>query len=384
MKKFIFITILIFNISFSLTPDEALKILERAIISSKKTHIKVNQKIATILICSEMETRIDNIFKLPKEKLYVVSVLGNVALEPEIASVEYSLIQLQSPLVVIMGHYNCRIIGEILKGKSTEKSINSIVETLNNSIERAGMIYGTNYSETLFKQSIVLNVYNSMENLIKNSRIVKELISMQKIKVVGAIYNENKGNVEWLGEHPMQKEIMDGSYNSLEFLAFYKENQKKTEVKQPSTPQLTEENKNQENKKIKTKKEVSGNKSEVKVKETNIDFLFDKKIASPRKPAYITIRISTYPEANISDLTVYAEELNTKKKSLVFKLPELKIINGTAQAQFYFAGRIFKRNLYLKKGTYRIVANISIFKDRKLLEKKVFPVSREENVIRLY
>lgn len=386
MKKIIFTFLLIFNLSFSLTPDEALKLLEKATISSKKVSAPTIQKIATLLSCSEMEVKINNIFNLPKEKLYIVNVLGNVALEPEIASIEYSLVQLQLPLIVVIGHYNCQIIDKVLKGKITENTINSIVETLNTSIEKAGMIYGTNYSETLFKQSVVLNVYNSMENLVKNSSIIKELIKMQKVKVIGAIYNEKRGIIEWLGEHPMQKEIIDGSYNSLEFLAFYKERQTKKNDTGELSSIKTEKVKNIDTKPAKNlKAESKVEKQEIKPKKTNIYFIMDKKVASPRKPAYITIRLSTFQEASFSELTVYAEDTRTGKRTLVFRLPKMKIINGLAQAQFYFAGRIFKKNLYLNKGNYRIVANVKLFNRKNtLIETKTFPLSKEENIIRLY
>ncbi len=115
MKKFIFV-IFISNFLFSLTPDEAFKILEKSAIASKPVgQLKAVQKVATLLTCSDMEIKINDVFKLPKEKIFSVNVLGNVALEPEIASIEYSLIQLQSPLVVVIGHYNCHIINDAIK-----------------------------------------------------------------------------------------------------------------------------------------------------------------------------------------------------------------------------------------------------------------------------
>ncbi len=383
MKKFIFV-IFISNFLFSLTPDEAFKILEKSAIASKPVgQLKAVQKVATLLTCSDMEIKINDVFKLPKEKIYSVNVLGNVALEPEIASIEYSLIQLQSPLVVVIGHYNCHIINDAIKGNVKSDSINAIVENLNTSIERAGMIYGTNFSEILYKQSIILNVYNSMENLLKKSRIIKDLINMQKLKIVGAIYNEKKGSIEWLGEHPMQKEIMQGTYNSLEFLAFYKEKQsQKTPIKTTTIVNSNIKSISVEKKQL--KKVTIEKPKEEKKKNTTVSFIMSKNTASPRKPVYITIRVSTAIDATEAELTIYAVNLSTGEKSIVFRLPELKIVNGIAQAQFYFAGRKFKKNLYLKKGNYRITANIKTFKNKKLIENRTYPSKNKENVITLY
>ncbi|MCX7820742.1 MAG: hypothetical protein N2258_03605 [Brevinematales bacterium] len=374
MKKFLFFSflILIFKITFSVSPDDAIEILKR---SSKSQKIIIpektskNQVVASILLCSDMDTKVNTIFNITKDKIYTVNVLGNVALEPEIASLEYSLVQLESPLIVVLGHYPCDIVNDVLKSNIKENTIQSIKETLDSSTERAKLIYGTNYSDTLYKQSIVLNVYYSMENIIKNSKIVKNLIETKKIKIIGAIYNEKTGFIEWLNEHPMQQEVVDGTYNSLEFLAMYKDKLKTKEVKNKEEKQTAKK----EEIKIPEKQDKIKQQPPIKeeiIKTTSINFIIDKLTASPRKPTYITMVLNTFKNAKKIKLQVYALNTLTSQQNLVFSLPSLKVINGRAQAQFYFAGRKFKRNLYLPKGKYKILARYSVFAGDKIIETK--------------
>ncbi len=383
MKNFFLfiISVFIVNFSFSLNPNEAYEILKKSsksqklIIPNKTTK---NQVVASILICSDMDTKIDTVFNITKDKIYSVKVLGNVALEPEIASLEYSLIQLESPLIVILGHYPCDIVHDVLKSNIRENTIQSIKETLDASTERARLIYGTNYSETLYKQSIVLNVYYSMENIIKNSKIVKNLLETKKVKIIGAIYNEKTGYLEWLNEHPMQQEIIDGTYNSLEFLALYKD-KSKTKEEKPEKPK-PQQTKKEEKTLIQDRKEKP-TKQEETIKTTSIEFLPDKYVASPRKPTYITMIFNTFKNAQKIKLEVYALNIETSTQNIVFSLPALKVVNGRAQAQFYFAGRKFKKNQYLPKGKYKILAKYSVFSESKIVESKTKEL---QNTITLY
>ena len=386
MKKFYFIILIfILNLSFSLTPNEALKILENSSKTKKsEVPIKTSVNVATMLVCSDMNTEINNIFKLKKENIYTVKVLGNVALEPEIASLEYSAVQLQSPLIVVMGHYSCNIIDDVLKDKIKENDIYSIVQSLKGATEKAQLIYGSNYSEMLYKQSVVLNVYNVIEEILKTSKIIKDLINLNKIKIVGAIYNERKNSIEWLGEHPMQREIMEGSFNSLEFLAFYKDKQssKKVVINHTSTINKTPSTVNKTKNLTQAVVSTSTPPKIKKTMKTEVNFITDKITASPRKPSYITVRIETFKNAKNVDLSVYAENIATRKREIIFKLPDLRIVDGLGQAQFYFAGRKFGKNLYLPKGSYRIIANIKVFSDNKsLIENKLFQM---DNIINLY
>ena len=383
MKKFLVLFFFIFSTIFAISPDEALSILKKStkqyISKEEISKIKPKKIIATILSCSDQSVKVENIFNIKGNNLYNVSVLGNIALEPEIASIEYSVIQLGSPLIIVMGHYNCSIIKDILKEEVRNAKNSTILNALENSLQRAKIAYGNNFSEMLYKQSVIINIYNSMENIIKGSEIIRQLIELNKLKVVGVLFNENLKTLEWLGEHPMQKEIVAGNYNSTELISFLKNNNSKQALEQKKPDNIKENTNFQNNNvnltlqhEIKTKNQMGK-----KLISTELKFFMDKTIASPRNPSYITIRIETPENVSRVSIKFFAQSLKSNRKELIFALPELKVINGFAQTQFYFAGRKFKKNLFLPKGNYKIIGEIQCYNSYgKIVEKRSFVSSK--------
>jgi carbonic anhydrase len=383
MKKFLILFAFIFSTIFAISPDEALSILKKStkqyISREEISKIKPKKVIATILSCSDQSVKVENIFNIKGNNLYNVTVLGNIALEPEIASIEYSVTQLESPLILVMGHHNCAIIRDTLKGEVRNVKNSTILNALESSLSKAKIAYGGNFSEMLYKQSVIINIYNSMENIIKGSEIIRQLIELNKLKVVGVLLNENSKTLEWLGEHPMQKEIMAGNYDSNELISFLKTSNNRQDVtSEKADITSTNETKNlkQNNLNLKTVSEKKSIKSIEKPLSTELKFFMDKTIASPRNPSYITIRIESPENVFRVSIKFFAQSLKSKRKELIFALPELKVINGVAQTQFYFSGRKFKKNLFLPKGNYKIIGEVKCYNSSgKMVERKIFESS---------
>jgi carbonic anhydrase len=378
MKKFLILFAFIFSTIFAISPDEALSILKKStkqyISREEISKIKTKKVIATILSCSDQSVKVENIFNIKGNNLYNVTVLGNIALEPEIASIEYSVTQLESPLILVMGHHNCAIIRDTLKGEVRNVKNSTILNALESSLSKAKIAYGGNFSEMLYKQSVIINIYNSMENIIKGSEIIRQLIELNKLKVVGVLLNENSKTLEWLGEHPMQKEIMAGNYDSNELISFLKTSNNRRDVKSEKAHiTSTNETKNLKQSTVSEKKSI---KSIEKPLSTELKFFMDKTIASPRNPSYITIRIESPENVFRVSIKFFAQSLKSKRKELIFALPELKVINGVAQTQFYFSGRKFKKNLFLPKGNYKIIGEVQCYNSSgKMVERRIFASS---------
>jgi carbonic anhydrase len=46
-------------------------------------------------------------------------------------------------------------------------------------------------------------------SLIRESKDIRSLVAKGKVKVVGAVCDISTGEIEWLGEHPWQAEMID-------------------------------------------------------------------------------------------------------------------------------------------------------------------------------
>ena len=87
----------------------------------------------------------------------------------------------------------------------------------------------------------------------------------------------------------------------------------------------------------------------------------DRFVATRNNPLLITLAVKTPPEG------LYARRVdnnyNILSRDLVFYLPKIYVIDGQAQTQFYFAGKISganRKNSYLQSGRYLLYAEAEI------------------------
>lgn len=90
----------------------------------------------------------------------------------------------------------------------------------------------------------------------------------------------------------------------------------------------------------------------------------DRFVASRSNPLLITLAVKTPPEARYAKIRVYARKIdnnyNILSRDLVFYLPKIYVLDGQAQTQFYFAGRMSSGNRYLPRGRYLLYAEAEI------------------------
>jgi len=58
--------------------------------------------------------------------------------------------------------------------------------------------------EVLLKAAITDNVWQAMEDILRLSPIIREKVRDSQVQVVGALYDLDSGQVQWLGPHPDQ------------------------------------------------------------------------------------------------------------------------------------------------------------------------------------
>lgn len=205
-----------------LSPAEALKRLQegnrRFSNGTRSLEVFVNQArlrdfagaqapFAVILTCADSRVPAEMIFDQGIGDLFVIRVAGNVIAPSLVGSVEYAAALLGTQLVVVMGHTACGAIRatlDSLRGKAQVPSdnIRDIVErirpaaqiVLSNAEKWAG---GEVDEAALIKQTVRANVRVSVDHLRHGSRMLEELASDGKLKVVGAEYDLKTGAVDF-------------------------------------------------------------------------------------------------------------------------------------------------------------------------------------------
>jgi carbonic anhydrase len=164
------------------------------------------EPFATILACSDSRDPVELIFDRGIGDLFVVRVAGNIAGGSELASVEYGVDHLNTPLLIVMGHSRCGAVTAVVKGAELHGHLHLLAEKIKPAVQKVKM-ETTDLDEAVPK-AIQANVWQVIEDILKQSAAVREKVSTARVHVMGAIYDLEQGKVSWLGAHPAESAII--------------------------------------------------------------------------------------------------------------------------------------------------------------------------------
>ncbi len=162
---------------------------------------------ASILSCADSRVPLENVFDAGVGDLFTVRVAGNVAGASELGTLEYGAGHLGTPLVVVMGHTKCGAVTAVVQGGHASGNIAPLVAKIVPAAKKVKAAKASAGEDELIDATIRENVWQAIADMFSKSEEIKELVINKKIKVVGALYDIGTGSVEWLGEHPKQKDL---------------------------------------------------------------------------------------------------------------------------------------------------------------------------------
>ena len=165
--------------------------------------------IAAVLTCSDSRVPVEIIFDQGIGDIFTVKVAGNVCDIDEIGSLEYAVEHLSIPLILVLGHSHCGAVTAIAKGEKVGDNISNLVDNIHYALDSAKKLFPNLNGEELVPESTNLNVYQSIKELFQFSPIAREAVKHGKLKVVGAVYDIETGQIQLLGNHPLEKELIE-------------------------------------------------------------------------------------------------------------------------------------------------------------------------------
>lgn len=191
----------------TLTPAEALQRLQEGnqrYVSGWRLHprqgadrraelLPGQQPFAVVLTCSDSRVPPEIIFDQGLGDLFVIRVAGNVVDEIGLASVEYAVAHLHTPLVVVLGHTRCGAITAALAGGPPEGHLPALMALLEPTV--APLRGGT--SEVV-DQAARLNARRMAEQLSTAQPILAPRVHAGTLQIVAACYHLDNGEVELL------------------------------------------------------------------------------------------------------------------------------------------------------------------------------------------
>lgn len=163
------------------------------------------EPIATVLSCSDSRAPLELLFDRGAGDLFVVRVAGNVAGLSELATIEYGVAQLSTPVLLVLGHTHCGVVAAATQNTEAPGHQNSLVSLIKPAVEKAR---ASGPEEELLARAVESNVWQQIQNLIARSAVIREHVSAGKIVIVGAVYDLSSGLVRWLGPHPEWERIV--------------------------------------------------------------------------------------------------------------------------------------------------------------------------------
>lgn len=158
--------------------------------SARTTEVARNGQTpyAVVVTCSDSRVPPEHIFSAGVGDLFVVRTAGNVIGDFERGSIEYAVEQLGVPLVVIMGHSQCGAVASALAGRASGY-LDTVVGEIQSGITGAA-------SE---QEAILSNVAHS-QHCVMQSEAVRSLVGAGRLRVMGAEYDLQSGQVSFLQE----------------------------------------------------------------------------------------------------------------------------------------------------------------------------------------
>jgi carbonic anhydrase len=153
---------------------------------------------AAVLSCADSRIAPEFCFDTARGDVFVCRVAGNFASEDIVASFEYAVQVLNTPLIMVLGHDACGAVDATIKsvkdGTTLPGHLPALVDALRPAVEAVQGAPGDMLANAI-RRNVVLNV----EKLKAAAPILKSFADDKKIRIVGGVYQLKTGRVELIG-----------------------------------------------------------------------------------------------------------------------------------------------------------------------------------------
>ncbi len=167
--------------------------------NSKNIRNKVAYKqkpFAAILSCSDSRVPPEIIFDQGLGELFVIRTAGAILDQAVIASLELGVIELQIPVLFVLGHKRCGAVKAAMdaqeRGGHTEEDFTYIIDALQPAIKAAQQL-----GEDIWSSAIDIHIKSTAEQLLCSSNL-KKAIENGSLEIVLGRYDLDSGLVEIL------------------------------------------------------------------------------------------------------------------------------------------------------------------------------------------
>lgn len=197
----------------SITPEKALKFLKEGNWRFQQ-NLKANRNLleqvndtregqfpfATVLSCIDSRTSAELIFDQGLGDIFSIRIAGNFINEDILGSMEFACKIAGTKLILVLGHTACGAIKgacDHVKMGNLTCMLEKIEPALEKVQEPVEADLRTSANSVFVDLVAEENVKLSIQNILKQSPILKEMVDQKKLLVVGAMYDISSGEVSF-------------------------------------------------------------------------------------------------------------------------------------------------------------------------------------------
>jgi carbonic anhydrase len=166
-------------------------------IAEREALVAGQNPYAGILSCADSRIAPEYAFDSSRGDLFVVRVAGNFLNTDNLASFEYAVESLKTPLLMVLGHESCGAIQSTISSIQNKTTLPghlpSLIAGLTPAVEAAVSLSGN-----LLENSIRENVRRNVMALKTATPLLSVAVNEKRVLVVGAIYRLRTGQIEIL------------------------------------------------------------------------------------------------------------------------------------------------------------------------------------------
>ncbi|MCP1511622.1 carbonic anhydrase [Pseudomonas rhodesiae] len=199
------------KVANDLNPQQALKRLmegnQRYVDGVTKRHDFTHEREAlvggqnpfvAVLSCADSRIAPEYAFDTGRGDLFAVRVAGNFVTEDGLASLEYAVAVLGTPLIMVLGHDRCGAVAAGVKAvKDSARfpgKIQGLADALKPSVTKVLKAPG----DTL-DNAIAQNVQDTVARLKAESSLLSDALAKGTLQIIGGVYRLHSGEVELIG-----------------------------------------------------------------------------------------------------------------------------------------------------------------------------------------
>lgn len=157
--------------------------------------------IAVTLSCIDSRTACELIFDQGIGHIFSIRIAGGIINDDVLGSMEFACKIAGSKLIVVLGHTKCGAIQAACDNVETG-NLSTLLNKIQPSVyyEKTVMENRNAENSEFVEKVSIIQVKRSVEKIIEESLILREMIENKEIGLIGAIYDVDTGRVEFLEE----------------------------------------------------------------------------------------------------------------------------------------------------------------------------------------